>query len=408
MSRTLERRLKRWLIDVLGNLLRSRSPHAFPDWRARPHRVLFLRYGRIGDMVLSTGTIKAITCALPTITVDVLASELNAAVLSGNPHVDTVISIDKKRPWTYLTAIIHMRRARYDAVVDAMLLSPSLTTTLLMLCSGAPHRIGLAGRGNDSVLTAPVTPIPGATHYVDRSAALLTAFGLSVSMPDTQLLSSDSASGLWQPELFLTVKESCAGELHWRCADTFAPGRSSRRRLVVNVSASRRDRYWPERKFIAALVQLRTCYPDVQILIVGLPRDLGRMSWVGVGAGAAVVRTRHYRQMMAIVAASDFVLTADTSVTHVASAFSKPVVVLFPGREEGGACWGPYGTSGKVVWAGGPFESLEVGAVVGALQELMSRHPTTVRVSLGDRRRSAVTDGVWTQSGVAGEHILSS
>ena len=406
MSRTLERRLKRYLIDALGNLLRPHSPRAFPDWRARPHRVLFLRYGRIGDMVLSTGTIRAIACALPKITVDVLASELNAAVLSGNPHVGTVIRIDKKRPWTYLTAIIRMRRARYDAVVDAMLLTPSLTTTLLMLCSGAPHRIGLAGRGNDSVLTVPVTPISATVHYVDRCAALLTAFGLPVSMPDT--LPSNSGSGLWQPELFLTVRELCAGELHWRCADSLAPGRSSRRRLVVNVSTSRRDRYWPERKFIAALVQLRTCYPDVQILIVGLPRDLDRMSWVGVGAGAAVVRTRHYRQMMAIVAASDFVLTADTSVTHVASAFSKPVVVLFPGREGGGACWGPYGTSGKIVWAGGPFESLEVGAVVGALQELMSHHPMSVRVSLGDRRRSAVTDGVQTQSGVAGEHILLS
>jgi ADP-heptose:LPS heptosyltransferase len=367
--------------------------------------VLFLRYGRIGDMVVSTGTIKAIACALPTITVDVLASELNAAVLSGNPHVDTVISIDKKRPLTYLKAIIRMRSARYDAVVDAMLLAPSLTTTLLMLCSGAQHRIGLAGRGNDSALTVPVTPIPGAVHYVDRSAALLTAFGLPVSMPDP--LPSNSGSGLWQPELFLTVRELCAGELHWRCADSLAPGRSSRRRLVVNVSAGRRDRYWPERKFIAALVQLRTCYPDIQILIVGLPRDLDRMSWVGVGAAATVVRTRHYRQMMAIVAASDFVLTADTSVTHVASAFHKPVVVLFPGREEEGACWGPYGTSGKVVWAGGPFESLEVGAVVGALQELMSHHPMTVHVSLGDRRRSAVIDGVQTPPGAA-EHILSS
>ena len=43
--------------------------------------MLYLRYDRIGDMVLATGIIKAIVSAQPTVTVDVLASLANAAVL---------------------------------------------------------------------------------------------------------------------------------------------------------------------------------------------------------------------------------------------------------------------------------------------------------------------------------------
>jgi heptosyltransferase II len=350
-----KRRLKNWLLTALGKFAGSRSPRALPDWTARQHRVLFLRNDRIGDMVLATATIKAIASAHPTITVDVLASVLNAAVLRGNPHVGTVISIDKKRPWSYLATIARIRRARYDAIVDPLVMSQSLTTTLLMLCSGAEHRIGLAGRGNDSVLTVPVAPVAGAVHYVDRVAAVLTAFGVPVSVS--------------QPELFLTAAESSTGEARWRSAEIFAARQAPGRRLVVNVSATKRNRYWADKRFIETLLHLRRCYPDVVILIIGSPADWDRMSRIGVGAGVAVVRTPHYREMMAIVAASHFVFTADTSVTHIASAFRKPVVVMYPGR--GGGLWGPYGTRGTILSAAPSLEALEVAPVIRALQEMI-------------------------------------
>ena len=385
-----KRRFKHLLMAALGKLARLHGVPTLPDWSARPHRVLFIRQDRIGDMILATGTIKAIARAHPTITVDVLASTLNAAVLKGNPHVGAIITIDKKRPWSYVTAIARMRRARYDAVVDSMIMSPSMTTTLLMLCAGAPHRIGLAGRGSDSLLTVAATPVPRAVHYVDRSAALLAPFGVSVTMPEDEA-SVAKGSGLWPPELFLNAEELSAGEAQWPRAATAAAHRGSRRRLLVNVSASTSPRYWPENRFIEALQQVRHGYPDVEILVVGLPNDAGRMSRVAAGAGAAVVRTPHYRHMMAIVAASDFVLTADTAVTHVASAFRKSVVVLFTGGGKIGAWWGPYGTHGKIIWNGGPLETLEVTPVVQALQEVLSPQQSLSAYAPASHTRSSKT-----------------
>src|SRR4030081_2062524 len=97
LARTIERRLKTLLIATVASLMRPRDSRERPDWSAGPHRVLYLRYDRIGDMVLATGIIKAIVSAQPTVTVDVLASVVNAAVLRGNPHVKSVFTIDKKR-----------------------------------------------------------------------------------------------------------------------------------------------------------------------------------------------------------------------------------------------------------------------------------------------------------------------
>jgi ADP-heptose:LPS heptosyltransferase len=373
--------------------MRPRGSREPPNWSAGPHRVLYLRYDRIGDMVLATGIIKAIVSAQPTVTVDVLASVGNAAVLRGNPYVEAVVTIDKKRPWSYLTALLRIRRARYDAVVDAKVFAPSLTSILLMWASRARHRIGIAGRGNDFALTMLVNRVQDAVHWVDRSAALLAAFGVdplrrsaerrgvllrSGTYPAARSSTPTTGWGIWRPELFLTPAEMREGEARWRSADGLAPyRRGARRRLVVNVSASSRERYWPEEHFIATLIRIRIHFPDVSTLVIGSPDDAARMAQIARGAGTLAAYTPHYRQMMAVVARSDLVFTADTSVTHVASAFRKPAVVMFVGG--GGACWGPYGTPGHIISTDAPsLEFTDVDPVIQALEALIAAERSSI------------------------------
>ncbi len=378
--RAVERRLKTLLIAALGSLMRPRRSRALPNWSTGAHRVLYLRYDRIGDMVLATGIIKAMVAAQPTVTVDVLASVGNAAVLRGNPYVGAIVAVDKKRPWSYLTALLRIRRARYDAVVDAMVLAPSLTSTLLMWASGARHRIGIGGRGHDSALTVPVNRVRDALHYVDCSAAVLAAFGVDPqrssaerrgAFPNTRS-SPSTGWGIWRPEIFLTAAELREGEARWHSADVLAPCRLAvRQRLVVNVSASSRERCWAEEHFIATLIRIRMYHPHVLTVVIGSPEDAARMARIARGAGVLAAYTPHYRQMMAIVARGDLVFTADTSVTHVASAFWKPAVVMFVGG--GGACWGPYGSPSHVISTdAASLGSNIVEPVIGALEALIA------------------------------------
>jgi ADP-heptose:LPS heptosyltransferase len=392
--RAIDRRLKTLLIAAVGRVMRPRGPREAPNWSAGPHRVLYLRYDRIGDMVLATGIIKAIVSAQPTVRVDVLASVGNAAVLRGNPYVEAIVTIDKKRPWSYLTAVLGIRRARYDAVVDAKVLTPSLTSMLLMWASGARHRIGVAERRNDSALTMLVNPVQGAVHWIDRSAALLAAFGVdpqrisaefrdalltSGTYPAARSPSPATGWGIWRPEIFLSPAELREGEARWHSADGPVPYRRGATRLVVNVSASSRERYWPEEHFITTLIRIRMRYPDVLTLVIGSPEDAARMARIARGAGALVAHTPDYRQMMAIVARSDLVFTADTSVTHVASAFWKPAVVMFVGG--GGACWGPYGIPGHIVSIDAPSLESTVDSVVRALEALIAGGRSSIKNS---------------------------
>src|ERR1043165_3195903 len=153
-----------------------------PDWSSKPHRVLFLRHDRAGDMILSTGVMRAIARSHPTIVMDVLASPANAAILDAADYVHDVIVFDKKRLGRYLSTLVRLRRANYDAVIDCMVTAPSVTTLLLVLASGARWRVGIAGRGNDAAfnVTVPAETKPNA-HMVDLLAALAPAFGVSAT-----------------------------------------------------------------------------------------------------------------------------------------------------------------------------------------------------------------------------------
>lgn len=340
-------------------------------------------------MVLVTGILHAMKLAQPTVTIDVLASVRNAAVLDGNPDVGTIYRINKARPWSFLVALARARRVHYDAVLDSMVTGPSLTSMFIMWASGAAHRIGVGGRANNFALTLPVSAVPGAVHYVDHSAALLSPFGVDPARyAPTRSPQSDSGAacgretmasaggcgwGVWRPRLFLTPAEITEAEAFWRSAADGSAGlgeRGRQRRLAVNVSAGTPRRCWCEERFIATVLAVRERFPDVCALILGTPADEERKRRIGSGCDAPIDRTANFRQMMALVATCDCVLTPDTSVTHIASAFGKPVVAMFAGT--GGPHWGPYGTSGQVVSTPAlTLEALPVEPVVRALEQLL-------------------------------------
>jgi ADP-heptose:LPS heptosyltransferase len=283
----------------------------------------------------------------------VLASPANAAVLDGNPHVHAVRVFDRKRPTAYPSAWRALRRAHYDVVIDCMITAPSLTTLLLMLASGARYRIGVEGRANDASVNVPVRRPPDHSHIVDQLAVLATAFDVDTTRTE------------WRPELFLTAEEASRAERTWgtRAADR-------RRRLLVNVSAGTAKRRWPQERFVAAIARARTEDPELRVLVVGSPTERERTIAIARDAGAEVASTPRLRDAMALVATADLLLSPDTSLSHAASAFGTPsVVMLVKGTDTQ---WGLYRTAGRNLTSeDNTLDSLPVEPVIEALSTLL-------------------------------------
>ncbi len=351
----LEAWWRRLWIRLLVRLMRRDASD--PHWGTRPMRVLFLRHDRAGDMILSTGVMRAIARSHPNIALDVLASPANADILSGADYVADVIVFDKRRLSSYLPTALRLRRARYDAVIDCMVTAPSVTTLLLMAASGAPHRVGIAGRGNDAAFTVTVLPNDRAgAHMVDLLAALAPAFGVELGAVERR------------PFIALTDDELTRARLLW--GDIPARPRA---RVLVNVSAGTSARRWPEKRYAAVVEHLRALDAALTLRVIAAPAPVeaerGRI--VARLGGGEFVSTPSIRDAFALVATADFLFTPDTSIAHAASAFGTSCVALYlRGTSER---WGLYeGTGASIEHSGSTLDDLDVDRVLPAVDLVWS------------------------------------
>ena len=103
---------------LLGWMLPGPAETTLPPPASSDYRVLFLRYERIGDMIMATSVIRNIAAALPSGKVDVLATPTTAPVLEGNPYVGNVLTLERKSVRSYGDIMKRLRREHYTVMVD--------------------------------------------------------------------------------------------------------------------------------------------------------------------------------------------------------------------------------------------------------------------------------------------------
>lgn len=317
---------RRWVALLTRALARGDASRE----RAPLKKVLFLRPDRIGDMVISLGVLRAIAAAHEDIELHVLASPANAPAARGESYIRRVHLLDRKHPRRWPATVVRLRRERYDAVVDCMPTAASVTTLILMLAAGARERIGVAGRGNDDALTIPVPRRTGARHIIDHLSAVAAAFGVDVERTD------------FSPTMTMSAEERARAQAVW---EQSVP--EGARRLLVNVSAGKAARHWPDDRFVEVLRLVRQKYPDVRALIVGGPEDAARGASIAGAAGAPLARTATLREAFALIGTANVMLSADTGLAHAAAALRTPIVVMH--RRGSAVLWGLYGAPGRVL-----------------------------------------------------------
>lgn len=327
-------------------------------------RVLFIRYERIGDMIMATSIIRVIADSIPGGQIDVLATPTTAPVLENNPHIRQVLTLDRGSWNSYLRLMRQLRSAGYQVMVDGRVNNPPVftSTPLLMLAGGARYRVGTGGGKNATIYNVCVPEYDRREHYIDGSKSLAVPFGVDPSKVD------------WQPEIFLSDAERERSEAIWsgvRMSRREAAQHDLQKRLLVNLSASEGKRRWPDGKFIAALRTVRARAPGMPIVVIGLPSEWKSVQQVAGAVGALPVATPHLRDAFALVGTADLVFTPDTSISHAASAFRKPSVVLLK-REH--RPYAPYNTPGEIVaWNEDEIQQLPHERVSIALMDLMTK-----------------------------------
>jgi ADP-heptose:LPS heptosyltransferase len=313
---------------LLARIVNATLPRPAEGALDRVRRVLLLRHDAIGDMLASLALIRALTQR--GLEVDVMASAENAAVLAENPWGARVLVAPRRRRERRASARALAAR-QYDAVIDGLVLKPSVNsrTVRLLRASRAPIRVGTGGRRHDFLYTHPVATDLGANHHVVL-AALLAPFGIA---PE---------SALDPVAMPLSTEERARAEQWWR---THAPNGETR--LLVNISASSAERRWADERFIGVLRALTRERPYLRLAISAAPADWTAAEEIARATGGTALAVP-LREAFAVLAASQLVLTPDTSVAHAAGGFQVPSVVMTP---QGNLRFAPWRAPARLVVA---------------------------------------------------------
>jgi heptosyltransferase IV len=352
---------------VLGLMLPGPRETTLPRPTNASYRVLFMRYERIGDMIMATSVIRAIAQTLPSGKVDVLATPTTAPVLEGNPHVGNVITLDRRSLGSYKAVMKRLRQERYTVMVDGRINNPPIftSTPLLMYAGRARYRVGARGDIRPRIYNVSVPAWNRIDHYIDGSKHLAVPFGVQPESVD------------WQPEIFLSDDERSRAEEKWKEARLLVtpegmPGAGMQNCLLVNLSASEPKRRWPDGKFIATLQGVRARAPHMSMIVIGLPAEWASVQTVAQAVKALPVPTPQLRDAFALVASADLVFTPDTSISHAASAFRKPSLVLLKREHKP---YAPYNTPGEVLaWNEDEIQQLPHERVSKALDKLLTAY----------------------------------
>ena len=325
-------------------------------------KILVVALGRIGDLVLVTPIFRALKQLDPTPEVHLLAGRNNYRTVQAHPFVDKV-HVYTKKPWSTLRLIYTLRTTRFDLWIDPKD-HPSRESRLFARIGHYRVAVGFNTPSKPRVFTHSVIPHTEnlGVHMTTRVLRALEPLGI-YAQDARPVLGVDPQAA-----------ERLSEYLKEHALSTYC---------LVNISGAIPDRTWQTEKWIGLLNTIAS-ESDCHFLICCLARDRVHARQIL----QSTANTRFYEssiiEVIAAVARADLVLTVETSIVHIASAFNKPILSLHPNIYHNYTKYRPLSEHSRCVRAA------KEGATVGeiTLEKVLSEYR-----SLRDELRSRPNQG---------------
>jgi lipopolysaccharide heptosyltransferase II len=278
------------------------------------NRLLAVNLNYLGDALFTTPALDMLRARFAGATLDVLAGERAAAILSGHPAIDRLIVRPPRggadRAITLASAL---RAGRYDGVV---LFQTTLLSATLSRAFGVPLRIGFAQEGSARLLTHAVPPRRQGEHDVDAYLRLVRAGREGSSLP-----------GDAEPRLSIAVSPEDRA-----FAQAFLHVRELAPPVVgLVIGATRPQKRWPEAYFVRLADTLWSA-AGVSCVLIGGPEEEEAARHILAAVRSPLVSTvgkTTEKQLAALTAQLGLIVSGDSGPLHIAVAMGAPVVALF-------------------------------------------------------------------------------
>lgn len=261
-------------------------------------KILIIRLGRIGDMILSTPLLSQLKVAYPTAKIDVLASNDNHKILMYADYVDNVY-IWNKNPIKLILLLMKLRKKNYDFILEPKDHYSTESYYIAGLVK-AEKRIGFV-KGESSIFDVDISNFYAEkVNFQDRVLSTIKAFDIepnyNINVP------------LMYPNYLLdsqTEKESY---------------------VVVNISASRESKCIPFE--IAKVIIEHLKAKNIKTLLIASPSDSEIADKLANSTQIERANTTSITDTFPLIRKAMGLISADTSLVHIAGTYNTPVMVL--------------------------------------------------------------------------------
>ena len=278
-------------------------------------RILILKLGAVGDVVLITPSLRAIRRKFPRATITLLVGRDAFELVQHCPYLDGLLTYDRVRKDRGFLGLwrlgSELRRRGFDLAID---LQNNKKSQLLSFLSFASRRVGWS-RGPFRILVNQRQPEPKEPMSpVEHQFRLLSALGI-----DEQ----DESLELWvQPKDETTVKRFLEGE--WLSGQEPLVG------LNLGGSPQWLTKRWPL-EYYAELCD-RLSQDNIRVVVTGTGAEEQRLrqllKLVQTRPIVAVGKTT-LPQLASLLKRCKAYVTVDSAPLHVASGVGTPVIALF-------------------------------------------------------------------------------
>lgn len=300
-------------------------------------KILIVRTDRMGDVVLTTPTFKALRLAYPQAFIAILVTPFTQDIVQGNPYIDEILVDDRKGRHKGFIGFLQfarlLRRHEFDA---AFIFHTKRRYNLACFIAGILTRIGYKNDKWGFLLTHPVldTRALGVKHEVDYCLDLLRAVGIDHKNPEICIPNQKDAE-LFAQQLFdkeLLVE----GQV-----------------IAIHAGASDATKIWPAKMFAQLINSLHQRYL-FKIILIGGVESISIVNEVKQGIQGSVIDVTgkiSVGQMASVLKRCRMLISNDSGPVHVASGVGIDVISLFLRNQPGinAERWAPYGPLGHII-----------------------------------------------------------
>ncbi len=261
-------------------------------------KILIVRFSSIGDIVLTTPVIRCLKTQLEDVEIHFLTKKKFATVLEENPYIDKLISIENK-----INEVIDKLKAeKYDHIVD---LHKNLRTYSLKRKLGRPSTsFEKLNKEKWLLVNFKKNTMPN-VHIVDRYMATVGFLNIK-----------NDNKGL---DYFIKAKDEVnIPENLNTCANEY---------IAIVVGSLHATKQLPIQKTIDIINQLSR-----KVILLGGPEDYEKAEIINKNVDNKAFNACgkfNLNQSASIVKQARNILTSDTGLMHIASAFRKKIVSLW-------------------------------------------------------------------------------